>query len=43
MLGFAWLWSDVYKGLEISRGGIAERHKLLWIGWTKREYKARGW
>jgi hypothetical protein len=28
------LWSPVYRGVEIGR---------LWIGWTTREFKRRGW
>ncbi len=35
----AWLWSAVYKGVEVSHG----QRKLLWLGWTNRDYKRRGW
>jgi hypothetical protein len=43
MLRFAWLWSECYKGLEISSGRTVARPKSLWLGWTTRKYKARGW
>lgn len=30
----AFLWGQVYKGVEIGR---------IWLGWTSREWKKRGW
>lgn len=35
---FTWIWNEVYKGLAI---GVGRRE--LWIGWTTREFKRRGW
>jgi hypothetical protein len=31
-------WSKPYYGVEIVVG-----KRSVWIGWTTREYKARGW
>jgi hypothetical protein len=39
-LRIAWLWNEVYKGLSVEWN---ERKQLLWLGWTTREYKRRGW
>jgi hypothetical protein len=33
-----WLWSMVYKGLAIRLFG-----REIWLGWTTREFKRRGW
>ena len=37
--GVTWLWSPVYKGLEIR----VTHHRAFWIGWTSRDFKRRGW
>ena len=34
----SWLWSPVYKGLEISSG-----QKSIFLGITHKEWKERGW
>ena len=42
----SWLWSDVYKGLEIAFGEDPDnvaRAKRIWLGWTTRSFKRRGW
>jgi len=35
---FTWLWSELYKGLEISRG-----QRSLFIGWHSRKWREHGW
>lgn len=42
---FAWLWNEVYKGPAVSWSpdGSCGRAHELWLGWTTREYKRRGW
>jgi hypothetical protein len=36
-----WLWSELYKGLEVTIGNPIRWHTF--IGWTHREWKRRGW
>jgi hypothetical protein len=34
----SWLWSEVYRGLELWIAG-----RSFWLGWTSPDYKSRGW
>jgi len=40
-LRFHWMWSEVYKGLEISWGPT--RAQSLPLTWTPRKYRKLGW
>jgi len=39
----SWLWSPVYRGLEVAWRIDTARQRAIFLGWTSPEYKARGW
>ena len=40
---FTWLWSGLYKGLEIAWRYDTSRQRGIFIGWHSPYWKKRGW